>query len=90
MLKDCFNYLNNAMGYKNVRNFVFAITAILTIILACGILAQVSGNWQNVVGKVMFFIIMGLSCLISFCFTIWGCLRCNSGYDEIPHDIDYV
>ena len=89
-LKDCFNFFDDLMTYKSVRNFVFAMTAIIGVILGSGIIAQVSGNWQSLVGKVLFFIIVGLAFFISFSFTVWGCFRCNSGYDELPSDVEYV
>ena len=89
-LKDSFDYFNNAMGYKNVRSFVYIMTAIIGVILGVGIIAVVSGGWESVVGKVLFFIFVGLAFLISFSFTVWACIRCSSGYEEFPHDVDYV
>jgi hypothetical protein len=83
----CFTYIDENLSQRGYRNLVFGITAIITMILCCGIIAAVSGGWTNIIGQVIFFLIVGLSFIVSIGLSVWACFRCHSGYGYLPSEI---
>lgn len=82
-MNSCFSKINEKLSQKSWRNFIFGLTAIISIILISGIFAAASGGWTEMIGEIIFFIIVGFGFLMSIIFSVWACLRCNSEYEHI-------